>query len=235
MFRRATLLDRRLRGACRLPAGAARRPRPAGDCARVSARLSPGLASRNRQRHQRGNARRPPRGADGDGPCESQARDDRCRYRRGRGLLHRAPRRAGRCERAACSRRTSTRRRSSGSAAGSSASGSTMSRSSSAREDDPRAARKQLRPHLHGPHVSRGDRALRASSGGLRPALSEGGQVIVVDVDRPTDEHGIRPAPAVLRIFGMWAFAWSNLFVSPNWLAITRNSKRWARARATRD
>lgn len=27
----------------------------------------------------------------------------------------------------------------------------------------------------------------------LRPALREGGQVIVVDVDRPTDEHGIGP------------------------------------------
>lgn len=27
----------------------------------------------------------------------------------------------------------------------------------------------------------------------LRPALREGGQVIVVDVDRPTDQHGIRP------------------------------------------
>src|SRR5688572_24099314 len=27
----------------------------------------------------------------------------------------------------------------------------------------------------------------------LRPALREGGQVIVVDVDRPTDEHGIPP------------------------------------------
>ena len=27
----------------------------------------------------------------------------------------------------------------------------------------------------------------------LRPALREGGQVIVVDVDRPTDEHGIDP------------------------------------------
>jgi ubiquinone/menaquinone biosynthesis C-methylase UbiE len=27
----------------------------------------------------------------------------------------------------------------------------------------------------------------------LRPALREGGQVIVVDVDRPTDEHGINP------------------------------------------
>jgi ubiquinone/menaquinone biosynthesis C-methylase UbiE len=28
----------------------------------------------------------------------------------------------------------------------------------------------------------------------LRPALREGGQVIVVDVDRPTDQHGIAPA-----------------------------------------
>ena len=28
----------------------------------------------------------------------------------------------------------------------------------------------------------------------LRPALREGGQVIVVDVDRPTDQHGISPA-----------------------------------------
>jgi len=28
----------------------------------------------------------------------------------------------------------------------------------------------------------------------LRPALSENGQVIVVDVDRPTDQHGIAPA-----------------------------------------
>ena len=28
----------------------------------------------------------------------------------------------------------------------------------------------------------------------LRPALREGGQVIVVDVDRPTDQHGIPPA-----------------------------------------
>jgi hypothetical protein len=27
----------------------------------------------------------------------------------------------------------------------------------------------------------------------LRPALREGGQVIVVDVDRPTDQHGIAP------------------------------------------
>lgn len=27
----------------------------------------------------------------------------------------------------------------------------------------------------------------------LRPALKQGGQVIVVDVDRPTDQHGIRP------------------------------------------
>lgn len=27
----------------------------------------------------------------------------------------------------------------------------------------------------------------------LRPALREGGQVVVVDVDRPTDEHGIAP------------------------------------------
>jgi ubiquinone/menaquinone biosynthesis C-methylase UbiE len=27
----------------------------------------------------------------------------------------------------------------------------------------------------------------------MRPALREGGQVIVVDVDRPTDEHGIAP------------------------------------------
>src|SRR6187401_1115147 len=27
----------------------------------------------------------------------------------------------------------------------------------------------------------------------LRPALREGGQVIVVDIDRPTDEHGIAP------------------------------------------
>ena len=28
----------------------------------------------------------------------------------------------------------------------------------------------------------------------LRPSLREGGQVIVVDVDRPADQHGIRPA-----------------------------------------
>ena len=28
----------------------------------------------------------------------------------------------------------------------------------------------------------------------LRPALREGGQVIVVDVDRPADQHGIAPA-----------------------------------------
>ena len=27
----------------------------------------------------------------------------------------------------------------------------------------------------------------------MRPALREGGQVIVVDVDRPTDRHGIPP------------------------------------------
>jgi SAM-dependent methyltransferase len=27
----------------------------------------------------------------------------------------------------------------------------------------------------------------------LRPALREGGQVIVVDVDRPADQHGLRP------------------------------------------
>lgn len=27
----------------------------------------------------------------------------------------------------------------------------------------------------------------------LRPALREGGQVIVVDIDRPTDQHGIPP------------------------------------------
>jgi hypothetical protein len=28
----------------------------------------------------------------------------------------------------------------------------------------------------------------------LRPALRQGGQVIVVDVDRPTDRHGIPPS-----------------------------------------
>jgi ubiquinone/menaquinone biosynthesis C-methylase UbiE len=28
----------------------------------------------------------------------------------------------------------------------------------------------------------------------LRPSLREGGQVIVVDVDRPADQHGLRPA-----------------------------------------
>jgi hypothetical protein len=134
---------------------------------------------------------------DGDGPCRHPPGHDRRRHRRGRGLLHRSSRRAGRRSTAASSPRTSTGMRSPGSASGSArAARQRLDQAGDGRRPAPAAG--QLRPHLPGPHVPRGHEPY-AFLWRLRPALRKGGQVIVVDVDRPTDQHGIPPA-AFLRI-----------------------------------
>ena len=115
---------------CCSPAATA--AQPLSSSSRTSAgpfprRRPPGRADRLAALVDRGGARPAERSGRGDGQGRDQARHDRRRYRRGRGLLHGPPRRARRQGRAACWPRISCPRCATRWPSASRASGSTMS------------------------------------------------------------------------------------------------------------